>query len=203
MQSSASTCVHVVDDDEAMRESLRVLLKSANVPVKTYISAEDFVDSANSTVRGCLLLDVSMPGMSGLELQKIINTKKMPLPVVFMTGHGDVDMAVAAMKAGAVDFIEKPFDPDMLLGKLKTCLARAEEMHAEHEQQTEIAGKLATLTARERQVLDLLVEGKSNKDIAAHLGNSVRTVEVHRAKIMEKLGANTVADIVRLVYQGF
>ncbi len=190
--------VHVVDDDAAIRDALRLLLKSSGMRVETHASAEQFLGACRPPVSGCLLVDVRMPGMSGLELQEALAARGIRLPVIVITGHGDVAMAVRAMKAGAVDFIEKPFDNAALLECLRNALARAADTHQHEMKSAEVAAHLALLTQREREVMQLLIAGKSNKVIAADLAISARTVEVHRARIMEKLKARSLADVVRI-----
>lgn len=190
--------VHVVDDDAAIRDALRLLLKSSGMRVETYASAEQFLGACRPPLSGCLLVDVRMPDMSGLELQERLATHGIRLPVIVITGHGDIAMAVRAMKAGAVDFIEKPFDNAALLACLRSALARAADARRHEMELAEMTGRLARLTHREREVMAFLVAGKSNKVIAAGLEISTRTVEVHRAKIMEKLEARSLADVVRI-----
>ncbi len=192
--------VYVVDDDEAIRDALRLLMKSANLRVQCCASAEEFLSSYRAELPGCLVLDVRMPGMSGLELQHLLNERQIHVPVVIMTGHGDVPMAVQAMKEGAVDFVEKPFKNDVLLDRVKEGLKRDVESRANHKQVEEAASRIASLTQREREVMDLLIQGKRNKTIASELGISNRTVEAHRAKIMEKMQAHSISDIMRLTY---
>ena len=190
--------VYIVDDDAAIRDALRLLLKSSGMRVETCASAEEFLGACRPPLSGCLLVDVRMPGMSGLELQEALAARGIRLPVIVITGHGDVAMAVRAMKAGAVDFIEKPFDNAALLECLRNALARAANAHQHEMKSAEVAAHLALLTQREREVMQLLIAGKSNKVIAADLAISARTVEVHRARIMEKLKARSLADVVRL-----
>jgi RNA polymerase sigma factor (sigma-70 family) len=192
------TTVYIVDDDEAVRDSLRLLLQSVGLRAQTYASAQQFLDAYRPPAPGCLLVDVRMPGMSGLELQERLAEKKIPLPVIIITGHGQIAMAVRAMKAGAVDFIQKPFDNEALLEVIHKTLARAADRQRQQARIADNAARLATLTPREREVMERLVAGKSNKVIAADLGISTRTVEVHRARIMEKLEAKSLADVVRI-----
>jgi FixJ family two-component response regulator len=191
--------VYLVDDDEAMRDSLVWLLEAHGLPVEAYSSAEAFLDAYRDDLRGCLVLDVRMPGMSGLELYERLAARDSALPVIFVTGHGDVPMAVAALKKGAVDFIEKPFNDKDMLRLVEHCLeldrARREERRAEADTQR----RIATLTGREREVMDLVVLGRANKDIADELGISVKTVEVHRSRLMEKMAASSIAELVRAV----
>jgi len=191
--------VHVVDDDVAVRESLAFLLQSAGITVATYDSAAAFLAVAPGLHAGCVLTDVRMPGMDGLALQRRIAALGSNLAVVVMTGHGDVPIAVAALKAGARDFLEKPFPDDRLLTVVSEALAASQRAHQAHEAAAGIAGRLASLTPREREVLSHLVEGKPNKTIAYDLGTSPRTVEVQRARVMEKMGARSLAELVRMV----
>jgi FixJ family two-component response regulator len=192
--------VYVVDDDEAIRDALRLLMKSAGLRVQCCASAEEFLATYRPDVPACLVLDVRMPGMSGLELQHVLNERHIGIPVVIMTGHGDVPMAVRAMKEGAVDFVEKPFKNDVLLERVKDGLKRDVEARAKSRHVAEAASRIASLTQREREVMDLLIQGKRNKTIASELGISNRTVEAHRAKIMEKMQAHSISDIMRVTY---
>jgi len=189
--------VHVVDDDAAVRRSLERLLHSAGYACVSYHSSAAFLDAARELSGGCVLLDVRMPGMDGLELQALLHQLGITLPVIVMTGQGDVQTAVQAMKADAVDFIEKPFDDEVLLRAIEVTLARGGRPDRGREA-TEAAHRIAALSPRERQVLDALVAGRPNKQIAFDLGISVRTVEVHRARMMERLGARQLAEAIRL-----
>lgn len=189
--------VHIVDDDDAVRDALQMLMTSENIAAKTYASAEDFITQKNIKKPGCLLLDVRMPGMNGLQLLEQLKKNDISLPVILITGHGDISMAVQAMKDGAADFIEKPFNNERLLNTIKVCLDDCINLNSKTEQRKEMQQKIATLTRREREIMNLLVEGKKNKLIAQELGISTRTVELHRAKVMEKLHANSLSDIVR------
>jgi two-component system, LuxR family, response regulator FixJ len=190
--------VHVIDDDEAVRHSLAFLLEAAGLAVRTYDSAPPFLRVAAGLRAGCVLTDVRMPDMDGLALQRRLLEMGVRLPVIVMTGHGDVPIAVQALKAGAADFIEKPFDDDALLAAVHAALA-ADRRDREREAEAErIAARLARLTPRERQVFDRLVAGQQNKAIAHDLGASPRTVEVHRARVMEKMGARGLPELVRM-----
>jgi FixJ family two-component response regulator len=191
--------VYVVDDDEAMRDSLVWLLESHAYGVSAYASAEEFLAAHDAAMRGCLVLDVRMPGMSGLELHERLIARRSTLPVIFITGHGDVPMAVAALKKGAADFIEKPFADGEMLRLVEQCLAQERGLHEARRRQDEVRGRLATLTDRERQVMDLVVAGKANKQVADELGISIKTVEVHRARVMDKMAAGSVAELVQAV----
>jgi two-component system, LuxR family, response regulator FixJ len=191
--------IYIVDDDEAVCRSLERMLQSAGFATVTYGSGTAFLDAAaDGLARGCVLLDVRMPGMDGLEVQSRMGERGLTHPVVVMTGHGDVLTAVRAMKAGAVDFIEKPFRPDALLNAIEVALA-AIGRRAEDRKVAQAADRIAMLSPREREVLDGLVVGRSNKSIAFDLNLSVRTVEVHRAHMLERLGTHSLAEAVRLV----
>ena len=189
--------VYVVDDDEAVRDSLQFLLEPT-YQVATFGSAEAFLERYDPKAIACLVLDVRMPGMSGLQLQEELLARGSRLPVVFITGHGDVPMAVATMKKGATDFIEKPFEQQALKALVERMLERAREDAARIERQRINSSLLARLTPREQQVLERIVAGRLNKQIADDLGISIKTVEAHRANIMDKLNAGTVADLMRV-----
>lgn len=190
--------VHVVDDDEAVRDSLRLLLESAGFAVCTHAAATSFLAAAGEKADGCVITDVRMPEMDGLELQHRLADLGTRIPVIVMTGHGDVPIAVEAMKAGAVDFLEKPFGDEQLLSAVRSALAVSQQAHEEQEAVAATEARLASLTPREREVLDQLVLGKANKVIAYDLGASPRTIEVHRARVMEKMGARSLPDLVRM-----
>ena len=193
--------VYVVDDDEAVRDSLTWLLESNGYTVKCQSSAEAFLQSLQNDDKktvSCLILDVRMPGMSGLELQERLISESIPMPIAFITGHGDVSMAVTTMKKGAVDFIEKPFKESELKILVEKMLARARVDYAKADTQKNTQNLLSKLTGREKQVLERIVAGRLNKQIADDLNISIKTVEAHRANIMEKLNVNTVADLLRL-----
>jgi hypothetical protein len=193
--------VYVVDDDEAVRDSLTWLLESNGYTVKCQSSAESFLQSLQNDDKktvSCLILDVRMPGMSGLELQERLLSESIPMPIAFITGHGDVSMAVTTMKKGAVDFIEKPFKESELKILVEKMLSRARVDYAKADTQKNTQNLLSKLTGREKQVLERIVAGRLNKQIADDLNISIKTVEAHRANIMEKLNVNTVADLLRL-----
>lgn len=191
--------VFIVDDDEAVRESLEDLLDSVGIRVRVFASAIDFLAGYSADEPGCLILDVRMPGMSGLELQQELNRRKILLPVIILTGHGDVPMAVQAMKQGALDFIQKPFRDQDLLDQVNHALHNSNEQYDKQQQIEQIKQQLQTLTTREHQIMQMIIEGKANKVIAAELDLSQRTVEVHRANVMHKLQVCSVADLVRMV----
>jgi two-component system, LuxR family, response regulator FixJ len=190
--------VHVVDDDEAVRDSLSVLLEAAGLPVRTYDSAMAFLSVLPDLAPGCVLTDVRMPELDGLELQRRLAQLGVRLPVIVMTGHGDVPIAVEALKAGAADFLEKPFDDAQLLAAVSSALAASQRTQDEESAVAEINARLASLTPREHEVLDRLVAGQPNKTIAYDLGSSPRTVEVHRARVMDKMGARSLPELVRM-----
>jgi FixJ family two-component response regulator len=193
--------VFVVDDDDAVRTSLRLLLKSVGLPVETFGSAQEFLDAFDADRAGCLVLDIRMPGMSGLELQQKLNEMHAIVPIVFITGHGDVPMAVEAMQHGAVDFIQKPFRDQDLIDRINQALERDRENRAGLKERDAIRRRMEQLTPREREVLDLVTQGKANKVIAGDLNVSQRTVEIHRARVMEKMGASSLAHLVRMVIE--
>jgi two-component system response regulator FixJ len=190
--------IYVIDDDTSMRESLRFLLEARGFAVETYGSARDFLTAGGTDRDGCLVVDVRMPDMTGLELQQRLADRQSRLRVVVITGHADVAMAVTAMKAGAVDFIEKPFSDETLLDSIGRALEQSRQLSARVAVSADIAGRLENLTVREREVLDHLITGKPHKVIAHALNISPRTIEVHRGHIMRKLGARNLADLVRM-----
>jgi RNA polymerase sigma factor (sigma-70 family) len=196
---SSEATVFVVDDDQAIRNSLKWLIESVGMRVETYASADDFINDYYPGRSGCLLLDVRMPGMSGLDLQEYFIKANLHIPIIIITGHGDVPMAVRAMKSGAVDFIEKPFNDEMLLDSIRNALARDEDERGRRAERAEIAANLAQLTPREHEVMTMVTEGKANKEIAQQLGVSAKTVEAHRARVMEKMQAGSLAELVRMV----
>jgi len=190
--------VFVVDDDAGARNSLCFLLKSVGLPTVAYGSSQEFLALYDPRQPGCLVLDVRMPGMSGLELQLELNRRGATIPVIFVTGHGDVPMAVEAIKDGAFDFIQKPYREQELLDRVQRALAADKSNHATLQERDRIRARLATLTSREHEVLQLMTLGKPNKVMAAELGLSQRTVEIHRAHVMEKTGASSIAQLVRM-----
>lgn len=190
--------VFVVDDDKAVRDSLKLLLKSAGLTSRAYASATEFLAAYDDDQPGCLVLDIRMPGMNGLELQDELNRRGAIIPVIFITGHGDVPMAVDSMRRGAMDFLQKPFRDADLIDRVQSALALDQGNRAQLEVRDAIRDRLARLTAREMQVLRLLALGKSNKQMAGDLGVSQRTVEIHRAHLMHKAEATSVAQLVRM-----
>ena len=197
--TASEQIIHVVDDDEALRDSMTWMLEGNNYKVATYESGEAFLRVINPAMAGCVVLDVRMPGMNGLELFEELGRRRCTLPVVFITGHGDVPMAVAALKKGAVDFIEKPFSEADMLRLIEQCLTLERGNRDKRLQEAETVRRLEHLTQREREVLGLIIIGKLNKQIADVLGISIKTVEVHRARVMEKMGDNSLAELVQHV----
>jgi len=197
MQEPVPT-IFVVDDDEGVRNSIRFLLKSVGLATRTLSSASEFLESYKSRQSGCLVLDVRMPGMSGLELQQQLNLRGAVIPVIFITGHGDIPMAVEAMQHGAFDFLQKPFRDQDLIDRIQRALERDARNRAALTQHDRIRARFESLTPREREVLSLMTSGKPNKVMAGELGVSQRTVEIHRARVMEKTGAGSLAQLVRM-----
>ncbi len=198
MRTVPST-VFVVDDDPAVRQSLQWLIESVGLAVKTYETANEFLEQYNPNTQGCLVLDVRMPGLSGLDLQERLASKHIEIPTIVITGHADVPMAIRAIKAGALDFIEKPFNDQVLLERIGQALALGAKMRQSQNERAEIASRLESLTSREREVMQMVVDGKPNKIIADRLGVSQKTVEVHRASVMKKMQVESLAELVRLV----
>ena len=196
--TDSNATVFVVDDDQAMRNSLKWLISSVGMRVECFGSADEFLAGYPAGRAGCLLLDVRMPGMSGLELQEVLAERDIHLPVIIITGHGDVPMAVRALKAGAIDFIEKPFNDELLLDAIRNALALDERRRDVQHERAEVGERLVQLTPREREVMDMVTDGKSNKEIASQLGVSAKTVEAHRARVMEKMRARSLAELVRM-----
>jgi FixJ family two-component response regulator len=188
--------IHVVDDDDSLRKALSRLLNAAGYEVRAYRSAGDFALAPRESRRGCILLDLQMPGPSGLELQEVLAREQDPLPIIFLTGHGSIPQSVRAMKAGAVDFLTKPVESELLLGAIRTALARDLAWQTTNEQVRELRARFETLTPREREVFHLVVAGKLNKQIAADLDMAERTVKAHRAQVMAKMEAPSLADLV-------
>jgi two-component system response regulator FixJ len=195
---SGKDIVHVVDDDAAVRDSLIFLLSTANIAGRAHESAAELLATLNIAEAGCIITDMRMPGMDGLELLTALRERNNPVPVIVVTGHGDVSLAVQAMKAGAIDFIEKPFDQDVVLSSVRAALSRRHDESSRSAQRTQIEQRFHGLTAREKQVLKCLLSGMPNKNIAFDLGISPRTVEVYRANVMTKMDANSLADLVRM-----
>lgn len=191
------TTVFIVDDDPSHRDSLRFLLESVGLEVKSFASARDFLDAADPQMAGCLLLDVRMPGMSGLDLQKELAKANILLPIIFLTGHGTVPISVRALKAGAVDFLQKPFDEQDLFNAIHQAIERDRRSRRERDQLSALHKLMDSLTPREREVFTLIVAGLLNKQIAYQLGTSERTIKAHRSRIMEKMQAESLAGLIR------
>ncbi|RDE22533.1 DNA-binding response regulator [Motiliproteus coralliicola] len=192
--------IFVVDDDDAFRDSLCWLLESTNRPIQTFESGERFLADYKGTP-GCLLLDIRMPGLNGLALQQELNTRGVRLPTLILTGHGDIPMAVTAIKNGALDFVEKPFDDQVLLDHVDKALSLADQWHQEQQQRQQLLQRWDTLSKREKQVMELVVSGSANKVIAESLKISPKTVEVHRARVMSKMEAESLADLVNQAHR--
>jgi RNA polymerase sigma factor (sigma-70 family) len=190
--------VFIVDDDPAIRFAMQALMDSVNIEHEIFASGDEFLEKANDQRAGCLVLDIRMPGLGGLELQDELIRRGSTLPIIFITGHGDVPMAVDAMQKGAVDFIQKPFRDQDLLDRIREAIKTDQERRVEQQRHAEVAERLDRLTNREREVFDLVVTGKPNKVIAYELGVSQRTVEIHRARVMEKMQARSLADLVKM-----
>lgn len=191
--------VYIVDDDAEMRSALYRLVRSAGMRAESFASALEFLSAYHSESPGCLLLDVQMPRMSGLELQQRLKLEQIDIPIIFLTGYGNVPAAVSAMKLGALDFLEKPFDNEVLLDRLQKAIQMDATVRLNRHRRSQISQRLARLTPRERETTDMLVAGKPNKAIADLLGVSVRTVETHRANIMAKMQAESLSDLVRMM----
>jgi FixJ family two-component response regulator len=199
MMASSEATVFIVDDDEAVRDSLGLLLRSVGYRARCYAGAKDFLKAFDPRDYGCLVLDIRMPGMTGLELQKHLAEIGCNIPIVFITGHGDIPMAVEAVRLGAVDFLQKPFEDQELVDRINDAMKQAAEQREGELERLEILDRIDSLTAREKQVMGQVVLGKANKVIAGDLGVSQRTVEIHRARVMEKMQANSLAHLVRMV----
>jgi two-component system, LuxR family, response regulator FixJ len=195
---AADAIVHVIDDDEAVRQSLDFLLRASGVTARTYDSASAFLNALPTIEFGCIITDVRMPGISGIDLLRRLGEMRINMPVIVITGHGDVPLAVEAMKIGAVDFLEKPFEDELLLVSVRSALDRSQQNAARDAKQAEVDARLSTLTNREREVLEGLVAGKANKIIAFDLAISSRTVEIYRANVMTKMGAASLSELVRM-----
>ncbi len=190
--------VHIVDDDEAVRQSLAFMLSTAGIPVRVYESATSFLSALNGLQEGCLITDVCMPEMTGVELLRELKARSIEIPAIVITGQGDIALAVEAMKAGAIDFIEKPFEESVILASVRAAEERTTQKSKHADTSAAVTAKLATLSLRERQVLDGVVAGKPNKTIARDLGISPRTVEVYRANLMAKMEAGSLSELVRM-----
>jgi FixJ family two-component response regulator len=198
MKTPEQSIVHVIDDDEAVRDSISMLLDTVGVEHRFYPSALEFLDAYNEQLRGCLVLDIRMPAMTGLQLQEELNRRGAALPIIFITGHGDIPMAVEAMRRGALDFIRKPFGEDDLLERIKEALAHDAAGHDERSALADLRGRFESLSPREHDVFNRVGDGQANKVVAIELGISERTVEIHRSQVMKKMAARTLAQLVRM-----
>ena len=196
--AAAQPVVHVIDDDEGLRESLAFLLRSAALEVRSFESAKAFLDVLPHAIPGCVITDVRMPDMSGIELLRRLKELKIGVPVIVITGHGDIALAVEAMKMGAADFFEKPFDDDLLVASVRAVLRQQEGQTKRGAERAEIEHRISSLSGREKDVLTGLIEGRANKQIAFDLGISPRTVEIYRANLMNKMQADSLSDLVRM-----
>lgn len=194
----ADAIVHVIDDDQAVRQSIEFLLRTSGMTARSYDSASAFLNALPAIESGCIITDVRMPGVSGIDLLRRLGEMQIKMPVIVITGHGDVPLAVEAMKAGAVDFLEKPFDDELLIGLVRSALNRSREGAAHEAERAELLARLSGLTNRERQVLEGLIAGKPNKIIAFDLAISPRTVEIYRANVMTKMAAASLSELVRM-----
>ncbi|VAX10714.1 Two-component transcriptional response regulator, LuxR family [hydrothermal vent metagenome] len=193
--------VFIVDDDESIRHSLRWLLESVKLQVSTFSSAENFLQNVDTDHAGCLILDVRMPGMNGMELQQALIARTSTLPIIILTGHGDVPMAVRAMSEGAFDFVQKPFNGPQLLNRVELAIAHSKKLLKEKYRRTELQSRYTLLTPRERQVMEFIIAGNANKVIAIEMDIGQRTVEVHRHRVMEKMQAHSVAELIHFNLQ--
>lgn len=194
----SSPMIYIVDDDDAVRDSLMLMLQQENIEVNTFSNGEEFLSSIPEQSHGCLILDIRMPGMDGMQLQQQLIAQKVQLPIIFLTGHGDIPQSVSAIKSGAVDFLTKPITREQLLNAVKSALNESERRLMQLEHGLDAQSKLASLTEREQEVMKLAIIGHPNKEIARHLGISHRTVEIHKSKIMHKTGATNLLDLARI-----
>jgi len=195
---AAARAVHIIDDDQAIRESLAFLLRTHQLEVRSFDSAKTFLDALPDASLGCVITDIRMPGMSGVDLLRRLKELKIGVPVIVITGHGDVSLAVEAMKIGAADFFEKPFNDDQLVASVRAALQQRQDQTTRGAERTEIEHRISKLSAREKDVLAGLIEGRANKQIAFDLGISPRTVEIYRANLMNKMQADSLSDLVRM-----
>jgi FixJ family two-component response regulator len=196
--ATAKAIVFVVDDDPWVRESLETLIRDEGWQAETFSSAQEFLDRPRALTPSCLVLDISLPGLNGLELQKRVAVERTDMPIIFITGHGDIPMSVGAMKAGAVEFLTKPFNDEVLLTAIRQALERSRSALAQAAEMQELRGHYASLTPREMQVMALVVSGMLNKQVAGELGIAEKTVKAHRGQVMQKMKANSVADLVKM-----
>ena len=201
-EKTSEATVFIVDDDPAIRDSLTLMIGQENLTVRTYASAEDFLEAAEPNCLGCIIIDIRMQGMDGMQLQEALSQRNTLLPIIFLTGHGNIPMSVKAIKAGALDFLTKPITREKLMAAVRTAVLESEKMLSENATQQNAMSRIAELTERERDVLKLAIQGYANKEIARHLGISHRTVEIHKSKIMHKTGAVNLLDLARIAHVG-
>lgn len=201
-ERTSEATVFIVDDDPAIRDSLTLMIGQENLTVRTYASAEDFLEAAEPNCLACIIIDIRMQGMDGMQLQEALSQRNTLLPIIFLTGHGNIPMSVRAIKAGALDFLTKPVTREKLMIAVRFALTESERMRSENAIQQDAISRIAELTDRERDVLKLAIQGYPNKEIARHLGISHRTVEIHKSKIMHKTGAVNLLDLARIAHVG-
>ncbi len=201
-EKTSEATVFIVDDDPAIRDSLTLMIGQENLTVHSYASAEDFLEAAEPNCLGCIIIDIRMQGMDGMQLQEALSQRNTLLPIIFLTGHGNIPMSVRAIKAGALDFLTKPVTREKLMAALHAAVLESERMLSENASQQDAVSRIAGLTDRERDVLKLAIQGYANKEIARHLGISHRTVEIHKSKIMHKTGAVNLLDLARIAHVG-
>ena len=201
-EKTSEATVFIVDDDPAIRDSLTLMIGQENLTVHSYASAEDFLEAAEPNCLGCIIIDIRMQGMDGMQLQEALSQRNTLLPIIFLTGHGNIPMSVRAIKAGALDFLTKPVTREKLMAAIHAAVQESERMLSENASQQDAVSRIAGLTDRERDVLKLAIQGYANKEIARHLGISHRTVEIHKSKIMHKTGAVNLLDLARIAHVG-
>lgn len=201
-EPSSETTVFIVDDDPAIRDSLTLMISQENIAVNTYASAEAFLDAALPACLGCIIIDIRMPGLDGMQLQEVLSERNTLLPIIFLTGHGDIPMSVRAIKAGALDFLTKPVTREKLMTSVRSAIQESQRIMSDNISQQDAISRIAELTDRERDVMVLAIQGYPNKEIARRLGISHRTVEIHKSKVMHKTGAVNLLDLARIAHEG-
>ncbi|MGZ8270827.1 MAG: response regulator transcription factor [Methylophilus sp.] len=201
MKNILDTTVFIIDDDPAIRDALSLMIEQENIAVQTFENAEAFLGTCQAECKGCAIIDIRMSGMNGMELHEALLKRNVLLPVVFLTGHGDIPMSVKAMKSGAIDFLTKPVTREKLIASVRSAIRESERLISENTHHQEALSRLKELTSRERDVMLLAIQGQPNKNIARHLGISHRTVEIHKSKIMHKTGAENLLDLARIVHE--